>query len=663
MYAPPIMPTTRFRADIEGLRAVAVLGVVMFHTGVPWLRGGYVGVDVFYVISGFLITEMMSRDVQESTPGFGRFLTEFYARRVRRILPAATLVLLVTLLGASLLQNPIENSDLVSDARATTLFYSNVQFAAHASNYFADGSSPSPLLQYWSLSLEEQFYVVWPVLFFIMVTALTRGRLRRTPTIGIGVIVAASFVASVIWVRVDPVRAFYLLPARAWELGLGALLATFGDRLDFLRSRNKSALSIVGLIAILTAMVFYTKSMAFPGEAALLPTAGAVLVIAAGCGRPNEGSGFSLLTSRPMQFVGRYSFSLYLWHWPVVAMRIEHIKWMYANWPIRTVFVFAMSVPAAVVTYHLIENPIRRARKLRTSVARSLALGAVLVSAGLLGTVIFENFGSTARLSTDRTVAATGERLAPMILPTDFVPANLVPSLAASRDRTYIQCGTPCVVGLAGVSKRIVLFGDSHALQWGPAFQAAVNALGAELELDWSGNCASFLIPIELLSATDKQECDRTRLTVFASLKANPPDIVVFSNTTSNVFAVNPEQWERGIRDAIRRVPKSTMVLIFAETPRGSESVPLCLAHNLEHAERCDQRWPVEENARLDTIARDEGARFIDLRSQFCTTTRCPAITQDVLIYGDASHLSVPFSRTRGPWVTELLRPLLASRR
>ena len=204
-----------------------------------------------------------------------------------------------------------------------------------------------------------------------------------------------------------------------------------------------------------------------------------------------------------------------------------------------------------------------------------------------------------------------------------------------------------------------MIFGNSHAGHWATAFENAGEELDARIEIHAPGGCASFLIPVGDLPTGDKDACEKRRHEVFGSFDAAPPDLVVLSNMTLDVFEKHPDDWERGVREAIRRIPKKTKVVVFSETPKGNVWVPLCLAENLEHADRCDQVWPEPINTRLATIVRDEGATYVDLRALFCTATRCPAITEDTLIYGDTDHLTVPFSRGRATWVVSTFRPLL----
>lgn len=650
-----------FRSDIEGLRAIAVLGVLAFHAGVPHLAGGYAGVDVFYVISGYLITLLMMRDLRGTSRGSVRaFLADFYARRARRILPAATVVLVATLVVAALVQNPLENATVGGDARATGLFVANIRFASQASDYFAAGSAPSPFLQYWSLSVEEQYYVIWPLVLFVLAALARPRRSEGIPRAGLAVIAVASFAICTLWMRTNPIYAFYLIPARAWELALGAMLALYEDRLATLAAGVRTLLATVGLLAIAATMILYRASTPFPGVTALLPTVGTALVIGAGCGGSDALPTTRLLSLAPLQLLGRYSYSLYLWHWPVLMLRSEHLKRLYATWPVRTAFMLAVSLPLSALTYALIENPARRARWLRVRPARALGLGLVLIALAVTASLAFERFGTLSRLSTTRRVPATAGTLAPEVMPTDFVPANLIPALRDTRDRTYVHCGSPCVVGDHDAARTIVLFGNSHAEHWAGAFDVATRLLGVRGEVDALGGCPSFLIPLELVNVGDRARCEAFRASTFARLAAHPPDVIVLSNLSLDAFHKDAHAWEQGVRDTLRELPSTSTIAVLAETPRGKTSIPLCLARHLDHAERCDQEWPAALDEQLARIVTGEGKQFIDLRARFCRGARCPAITQDMLIYADRNHMTVPFARAQGEWLASVLRPLLA---
>ena len=265
------------RGDIEGLRAVAVMLVVLFHASIGGVPGGFVGVDVFFVISGFLITGLLLR---ERTASGTISLSSFYARRARRLLPAAALVLVVTLIASLILLPPLLIPGVATDTAAAALYVSNMGFAVQATDYFAVGQAPSPILHFWSLGVEEQFYLFWPAIVLLV----TRGAIRPGRRVGVTVIAiaAASFVFALWLTSAAEPWAFFSLPTRAWELALGGSLAVAGTRLSLIPERVAAAAGWVGLALIVVAGIVLNETTPFPGTAALLPTVGAALVILSG---------------------------------------------------------------------------------------------------------------------------------------------------------------------------------------------------------------------------------------------------------------------------------------------------------------------------------------------------------------------------------------------
>jgi peptidoglycan/LPS O-acetylase OafA/YrhL len=315
---------TRYFADIDGLRAVAVIGVVAYHAGISAVPGGFTGVDVFFVISGFLITRLLLGDLESS----GQIsLTNFYVRRIRRLLPSLATVLSVTLvLGFFALPLLGERQGLAKSALSSLVFVANHHFLTTTGGYFDRPAELQPLLHLWSLSVEEQFYVVWP-LMLIGIAAFLGGLSRqRAVRIAIGVLTVASFAANVWMVRTNPQIAFYTAPTRAWELGLGALIATLplnrvtdqGGSADSSLKFLLAALAIGGLTMVAMSYGYVTSGGTFPGYAALLPTIGTSLLIFAHTQYPGLPTA-RLLAFAPLVFIGKLSYAWYLWHWPLFA--------------------------------------------------------------------------------------------------------------------------------------------------------------------------------------------------------------------------------------------------------------------------------------------------------------------------------------------------------
>ncbi len=386
------------RDDIEGLRALAVVLVVLFHADLLGVTGGFVGVDVFFVISGFLITGLLIRE-RRSTGSIS--LRNFYARRARRLLPASALVLVVTLAAAALVAPPLLVPQIAHDVTAAALYVSNVSFAAQATDYFAAGSAPSPVLHFWSLGVEEQFYLLWPAIILL----ITRG--ARNPVRRIGFAVALIAVVSLVfasWLAgVSLPWAFFLLPSRAWELALGGMLAVAEPELRRIPGHVAAGAAWLGLGLVAAAGFLLTGASAFPGVAALLPTTGAVLLIAGGMASAPWGPA-RLLGARLPRFVGGISYSVYLWHWPLLVLPALAIG---APLPLFARVLLALAAfPLAAGTARLVEDPLRRGRFIGTqprwnlAMAGALAVAVVLTATSVSASVAAE-LGSTTPAASD----------------------------------------------------------------------------------------------------------------------------------------------------------------------------------------------------------------------------------------------------------------------
>ncbi len=368
----------RFRPDVEGLRAVAILLVVLYHADLPGLGGGYVGVDVFFVISGFVITGVLLRE--RSAKG-RTSLAHFYARRVRRILPAATLVIVTTVIATYVVLGPGFGNATAVDSRWAELFLANFHFAASGTNYLNAHQPPSPLQNFWSLAIEEQFYLVYPTLFLVVCSLRMRWSRRARLLVGLGAVVVASFVLSVVQTSSAPAAAYFSPFTRAWELALGALVAVATDRLVRLPRRVAGAMTWVGLAAILFAAVDFGANTTYPGALVAVPVLGAALVIAGGTAVPVFGAEV-LLGRAPFGWLGRLSYSLYLWHWPILVLAAESADRQSLPFD-RNLLPLALAVAVSVLTFYLYETPIRHLPLLQARSRYALVMGAVLVVVAL----------------------------------------------------------------------------------------------------------------------------------------------------------------------------------------------------------------------------------------------------------------------------------------
>ncbi len=371
-----------YRPDLEGLRGIAVLAVVLYHAGLPVISGGFVGVDIFFVLSGFLITGLLWRGRQE----LGRWrLADFYGRRIRRLLPVSALVLAVTTVVGVLVLPPLQVRSLLVDARWTALYAVNYRFAVQGTDYLTASAPPSALQHYWSLGVEEQFYLLWPMLL-VGVVYLGRRRARSLSVAALTAVAVASFLVARNWTAVSPAWAFFSLPSRAWELAVGGVLALTASRIP--RHPVVVVLGWLGLAAIGLACVFIGASTPYPGMAALLPVLGTVAVIAAGVPAMGAGRNWSagrMLSVAPLTAMGRLSYSWYLWHWPVFILGAAILG--RAVGFADKVLLLVIGLLLAMATHGLVENPCRFSPWLqapRRAVVMAVALTSLSVAATLV---------------------------------------------------------------------------------------------------------------------------------------------------------------------------------------------------------------------------------------------------------------------------------------
>ena len=373
----------KFRPDVEGLRAVAVLLVVLFHAGVPRLTGGFVGVDVFFVLSGFVITGLLLRE--RASTGATRLLS-FYGRRSRRILPAATLVIMLTVLACYHWLGFITGDATAQVGKTASLFYSNFHFISTGTNYLASQAPPSALQNFWSLSVEEQFYVLYPTLFIIAAVVWSHVSLRLKLFVLLSVAVVASFTWSVLQTSNNGVAAYFSPFTRAWELALGGLVAVGSLQLAKLPRAVAMTMTWVGLAGILLAAFVFNAATPYPGSAVALPVIATGLVVAGGTAAPRWGAEW-ILRLPPFRWLGKLSYSLYLWHWPILIIAAQ-----YAGHSLSVkdnLFWVLVALAISVVSYFAVENPIRHWSFLARSGIRSICMGAILVGASL-GLMAFE---------------------------------------------------------------------------------------------------------------------------------------------------------------------------------------------------------------------------------------------------------------------------------
>ncbi|QCU77108.1 acyltransferase [Citricoccus sp. SGAir0253] len=696
--SPGHPPVSRFRSDIQGLRALAVLLVLLYHAHIPLFTGGFVGVDIFFVISGFLITGGLLRGIQDH----GRVdLLDFYGRRARRILPAALLAL-VGVVAMTLAFLPRSRWDAIfTEATGSALSVVNWIFAQASTDYLRQDEAASPVQHFWSLAVEEQFYVFWPLLLLGAVLAgrrLTAAHRRPAGTgpsfavvsrrfiVGAAVLLfVLSLAHAVTYTAVNPGAAYFATTTRTYELAIGALVAIFADQLARVPRRAALVLGWAGLAAMLMAGLGYDSSTVFPGAAALLPTLGAAAVIVAGMdGRQQEGVG-ALLSLRPVTWVGDISYSLYLWHWPLIVVATylsDGLGW-------RTGLVaIVVSVLPAWLSYRFVEKPFQAwrwvrppARAIRVGLAGTAAVVVVAVSLD----VYSSRSGPTAWASPtyDASVqeAATGADAPPVgmeLLAQDPAAARppapgatLVPALGDVKDDLPESYGEGCIQGRRDVEPaacvygpddaevRIALVGDSHAGHWIPALTRLAAENDWQVRAYVKTSCPFTAGTVMYDEETPFVECSDWNAATLDEIKRQDVDLVLSS--TSKYDAPAGETVPEGMATAWRELADAGIphgVLVDPASPRFN--VTECMEENPEDLAACsfaedEAEWTGSFNQR-EALEAVPSSREVDLTPWICPEGTCPATIGGVVVWRDSNHLTATFADSAAPVLGTVLR-------
>jgi peptidoglycan/LPS O-acetylase OafA/YrhL len=605
----------KYRADIDGLRAIAVAAVVLFHAGFPIFSGGYVGVDVFFVISGYLITGLIAAEIRDG--GFS--LLTFYERRVRRIFPALFTVLIASCLIAFGLFLPGTFEDFGTSVVATVFFAANFLFWRDT-GYFAAPPDEKPLLHTWSLAVEEQFYLVWPLLLLVL-------RFAR-PRAWTLLLLAGSFAASAWAVNRHPDAAFYLPHLRAWELLLGAVLA-IGPMPTINRAWLRELCALVGLGMILWSVLFYTEQTTFPGPAALLPCLGTALLIHCGTGR-EVATINRALSWKPIVAVGLISYSLYLWHWPLMVFA----RYSVPGEPSQLVMVgiVALSIVLAALSWRFVEQPFRGRRGILRRPALFRAAGAASVALLTAGGIMMYTGGLPQRLPSEVVTLAAGRN--------DFAPDR---SRCHSIDPVKARDGGLCVIGPEGQKPSFLLWGDSHASVLQPAFQAIATDAGVA---GWHAS-HSACPPLVGLVRPQRPKCRWFNDVILRLIPKNDIDTVFLA---ARWAGYRRPALERYLPETIRTLTELGVTVVLIEpVPELWHAGPRDLAlavlfgRPMEplSTRKSDHEHRMAEVRRLfDRMEAEFGAIRIDPAATLCPAALCRVTDAGRSLYADSHHLS-----------------------
>jgi peptidoglycan/LPS O-acetylase OafA/YrhL len=707
---PPSRKRSPFRPDIEGLRAVAVLGVVLFHANVGILHGGYVGVDVFFVVSGYLITGLLWRELRKDRR---ISLPSFYARRARRLLPASILVVVVTIIASRIWLPPLELSSVAKDGIACALYFGNYRFALQQTNYLNATAPPSPFQHYWSLGVEEQFYLVWPLLLLAGSLVWRRRRARSGQPQGpdlwtaialLAAVTVGSFVLSLWLTNANQPWAFFSLPSRAWELGAGGLLALASPLVESLPERAAGILGWGGLAAITGSFFLIGTKTPFPGVAALVPVLGTVATIAGGTAA--GGPGRILGTSGP-RLIGRISYSWYLWHWPFLILAPDVV-----GHPLnlaQNLLVALISGIVALVSFLVIESPARASSWLSAFARRSLLTGGSLSAGGAVACVLVaatvpslaghgrapvaaihqpsDPIAAHPPVSVDPRQAAIDAVNAQVqsqvaaSLATTQVPANLQPSVSQAHldepavfvdgcmDSFLDSIVRNCAFGDETSTTSVVLFGDSHAAMWFPAVDYAANQNGWKLYNWTKATCPPIDAPIwspEL--GRNFTECETWRQNVLARIAQVHPALVVLAMARHYIaeygFVPYQQTWNQGLSQMISSIVQlGSKVVVIGPVPKPPFNVPLCLSQNLSDAQKCQVSQSVGIDEAGEAVERQAavqaGASYIRTEPWFCANGQCADIVGNIEVWRDDNHITGTYSKFLGPAMSAELAAIL----
>ncbi|PRZ44368.1 peptidoglycan/LPS O-acetylase OafA/YrhL [Antricoccus suffuscus] len=675
----------RARKDIQALRAVAVVAVVLYHLWPSRLTGGFVGVDVFFVVSGFLITSHLVA----KPPARIVDLATFWGRRIRRLLAPAFVVIVVTLVLVRVFLPSTLWRGNAHDATASMLYYQNWHLIGDAVDYLGGETARSPFQHFWSLSVEEQYYIAWPVLIGLaIVFCRRRGSTRQiVGVLAVGFVVA-SFVYGLTASYTSPAVAYFSTFARAWELGIGSVLACVAPIASkWLRphERGRSFALWVSLGALAASFVLIDSDDVFPGWVATVPTVATALIILVEA--PEKARLTGLFSARPVQFIGDVSYALYLWHWPLIVVTPFVLSHGPSWW--EKCGVIAVSVALAWVSTTFIEAPLRRNRLLerRTRYSFVLAAGLSLVVVAASVIVVLQTDQMERKTATDvvAQIAKSPDCFGaaamdpgnkcpahqPLVTSPVYAKSDMSPVITDCLNWPPFESFQSCTYGTQSRPiKRIALFGNSHAGHWLPAFEALATARGWQIQTFVIGVCqpvddvVKFADGMAGMSAGElANKCKKVVDNALNEIEKGHFDLVVMSDLDRKPQA-SVEDYAKTMA-ALATPSRRLMVIRDTPAPLDPKNEPPdCVATNPDnYDDACAgtrSAWigydPLADAAKkLDS----PNVTTVDLNQYLCGPVRCPAVIGGVIVYADYNHMSTTFARTLAPYLLPYVEPLL----
>jgi peptidoglycan/LPS O-acetylase OafA/YrhL len=639
-----------YRGDIEGLRAIAILLVVAAHANVPWLAGGFVGVDVFFVLSGYLITGLLLQEIAKT--GHLQF-ANFYARRLRRLLPALLLMLLCTCLFAAVALAPSEQGGQAVAAATASVWFSNIHFAFAKLDYFSPGAASNLFLHTWSLGVEEQFYLIWPALMLLAFGAW-RGTGNHVQRLKVSMLAIAilSLLCCIALTRTAPQMAFYMMPLRAWQFAAGAMIWLYFNSstnrgADSHAQRNATIIARctgwLGFGLTIAGALWFDANMAYPGWRSLLPTIGAAAIIAVGVREPDKGISWAL-SWRPLQALGRVSYSWYLWHWPVLLLGGALVT---TDGPAYRAGLVVLSLLLAVVSYRWVESPIRhQARWVVRPGVTVMATIALMMTANVLCIAWFNATSAWANSPAQQRYAQA------------HVDAPVIYSMPCD-DWYHSDEVRFCAFGPSDAKHTVVLMGDSIGAQWFPAVAEVFDRPDWRLLVLTKSSCPMVDEPIFYPRiGRDYVECSTWRKNAMQQAAALRPDIVILGSVQTANF--DRAQWVEGTARLLKVISGSAgHVYILRGTPHLPFDGPNCLASKswlpwlrlgqatcqAPASSKSDDnvyQWLQEASGRFGNVS------MLDLNDDVCPDGVCHAEQSGMVVFRDSQHMTATFARSLG---------------
>ena len=631
----------RLNPAIQGLRALAIALVILCHFSVNGFQAGFIGVDVFFVISGFLITRLL---LQEYAVNGDIKIIRFYAHRIKRLFPALMFMLLITTLAVIMLLSPLEQQQQIAGIASSVVWLSNLQFSFSNMNYFLADSSASVVLHTWSLAVEEQFYLIWPIILLFFFGHFNQGNERRSNQGLFRILLVTAvvgFVFSMLLAIAKPIWAYYLMPSRIWQFAFGALICTLSsDTLaKFNQARVRSYLGTVGGFGIIMSLIIIDRQTTYPGFIALLPTLSTVVLLLA-CQQQDNATA-KIFSVKPLVLTGNLSYSLYLWHWPVLAIAKVFIPDATLG---QQLMLLIAIVSISAISYFAVEQPIRNLSYFVRFPKRIFAPAIFLIVVSLYAI----NFWNK-----QAEILGQDKRFASFTAVTNDVSEVYFNNC---DEWFYTSRAKACVFGNQNATKTIVVMGDSVLLHWYPAIKGMYSDKQWRIIVLTKSSCP--VVEMDYFYARIGRvyyECHRWRGQSFDLIRQLKPDVVLMGSSFTYPFTDN--EWQSGMKSTLIKItPYTKQAFLLLSSPVLSKNIPECLArekwHTLSYVnfkQECDLSSLSPERERVNGLLLKVTEEFvnvkvIDTAEIACPGKTCHGIQNGIITYRDSMHLTAKYS-------------------